>query len=76
MLSLFEEFLLESGAFVVGLAGQVPLLAGPVLRSCFDVLMPIGNRAMSVPDAMNCTGANLRRAALDLGNLLALRSRA
>jgi glycerate 2-kinase len=64
----------ERGAFVVGLAGQVPLLAGPVLRSCFDVLMPIGNRAMSVADAMNCTGANLRRAALDLGNLLAPRA--
>jgi glycerate kinase len=64
----------ERGAFVVGLAGQVPLLAGPVLRTCFDVLMPIGNRAMPVADAMNCTGANLRRAALDLGNLLALRT--
>jgi glycerate kinase len=63
----------RQGAFVVGLAGQVPLSASPALRSGFDALIAIGNRAMSVTEAMQCTAENLRRTALDLGNLFALR---
>ena len=62
------------GAFVVGLAGQVPLQAGAALRSGFDVLIPIGNRAMSVSEALASTAQNLYRAAFDLGNLLGLRN--
>ena len=60
------------GAFVIGMAGEVPLQAGAHLRSGFDVLMPIGNRAMAVAEAMACTAQNLQRAAFELGNLLAL----
>ena len=61
------------GAFVIGLAGEVPLVPSPTLRAGFDVLMAIGNRAMSVTEAIECTGENLRRTASDLGNLLAWR---
>jgi glycerate kinase len=63
----------QRGAFVVGLAGQVPLRAGSALRAGFDVLIPIANCAMSVSDAMASTAENLRRTAYVLGNLLALR---
>jgi glycerate kinase len=63
------------GIFVVGLAGQVPLQAGQVLRAGFDALIPIGNRAMSLAEAMDCTAQNLRRAATELGNVLALGER-
>jgi glycerate kinase len=65
----------ERGAFVVGLAGQVPLVPSSILRSCFDALIPIGNRAMAVAEAMSCTAENLSRTAFELGNILALRQR-
>lgn len=65
----------QHGAFVVGLAGQVPLQASAALRSGFDALIPIGHCAMSVAEAMSCTALNLRRAAMELGNILALRER-
>ncbi len=61
------------GASVVGLAGQVPLVPSAALRACFDVLLPIGNRAMTLTDAMSCTAQNLWRTAFELGNALALR---
>jgi glycerate kinase len=63
----------QRGAFVIGLAGQVPLQASAELRQGFDALIPIGNRAMPVAEAMASTEQNLYRAAFDLGNLLAFR---
>ena len=63
----------QRGAFVIGLAGQVPLVPSPVLRAGFDVLLSIGNRAMTVAEAMACAAANVQRTAFELGNLLALR---
>ena len=63
----------EKGAFVIGVAGYVPLVPGQRLRACFDVLLPIGHRAMTLADAMAATAANLSRTASELGNLLALR---
>jgi glycerate kinase len=62
------------GAFVIGLAGEVPLVPSHALRAGFDVLSAIGNRAMSVAEAIECTAANLRRSACDIGNLLAFRA--
>jgi len=59
------------GAFVVGLAGQVPLTAGCALNAGFDALIPIGHRAMTTAEAIRSTADNLRRTALQLGNLLA-----
>ena len=59
------------GAFVVGMAGAVPLEPGPVLRSGFDVLIAIGHRPMTLPEALAATAENLERAARDLGNTLA-----
>jgi len=56
----------------VGQAGQVPLVSSSILRSCFDALIPIGNRAMTVAAAMSCTAENLSRTAFELGNILAL----
>jgi glycerate kinase len=58
------------GAFVVGMAGQVPLRPSPALRSCFDALLPIGHRAMPLAEALECTAENLERTAFDLGNIL------
>ena len=63
------------GAFVVGLAGEVPLVASPALRAGFDVLSAIGNRIMTASEAIACTADNLCRTACDIGNLLAFRAR-
>jgi glycerate kinase len=60
------------GAFVVGFAGRVPLHAHPNLREGFDALIPIGHSTMNLEEALSCTSDNLRRSAIDLGNLLAL----
>lgn len=62
------------GAFVVGLAGEVPLVPSAALRAGFDVLTAIGNRAMTVAEAIECTAENLRRTACDIGNFLAFRA--
>jgi glycerate kinase len=59
------------GAFVIGLAGEVPLAPSPTLRAGFDVLLAIGHRVMSTPEAIACTAENLRRTACDIGNFLA-----
>jgi glycerate kinase len=61
------------GAFVVGLAGSVPLAASPGLHAGFDALLPIGHGVMTLADALERTADNLRRTACELGNLLALR---
>jgi glycerate kinase len=58
------------GAFVVGLAGQVPLTPSRVLDAGFDALIPIGHRAMTTAEAIGSTAANLRRTGLQLGNFL------
>ncbi len=58
------------GAFVVGLAGQVPPTLSPVLNSGFDVLLPIGHGAMTLPEALGSTADDLRRTASQLGNFL------
>jgi glycerate 2-kinase len=57
---------------VVGFAGQVPLEPSAALRACFDVLIPIGHRAMTLAEAQHSTADNLRRTAWALGNVLAL----
>jgi glycerate kinase len=57
--------------FVIGLAGNVPVQPSAMLRSRFDVLMPIGNRPMTLADALLGTAENLQRTAFELGNLLA-----
>jgi glycerate 2-kinase len=61
------------GALVVGLAGEVPLAPSAALRAGFDVLLAIGNRSMTVAEAIGCTAENLRRTACEIGNLLAFR---
>jgi glycerate kinase len=58
------------GAFVVGLAGQVPLAPSPVLNAGFDALLPIGHRVMTTAEAIGSTADNLRRTAQQLGNFL------
>jgi glycerate kinase len=63
------------GAFVVGMAGRVPLVASPELRAGFDALLPIGDGVMTMEVALGRTADNLRRTALELGNLLALGGR-
>jgi glycerate kinase len=60
------------GAFVVGMAGRVPLVASPELRLGFDALLAIGDGVMTVDEALGRTAANLRRTAVELGNVLAL----
>jgi glycerate kinase len=63
------------GAFIIGLAGEVPLDPSPTLRAGFDMLTAIGHRAMGVTEAIACTAANLRRTARDIGNFLAFNGR-
>jgi glycerate kinase len=58
------------GAFVVGVAGQVPLTPSPILGGAFDVLLPIGHRAMTLDESIASTADNLRRTALQIGNWL------
>src|SRR5450631_1977249 len=49
------------GAFVVGLAGQVPLKPSAALGAGFDALIPIGHCCMNAADAISATAENLRR---------------
>jgi glycerate kinase len=60
------------GAFVVGMAGRVPLVTSPELREGFDALLAIGDGVTTLDVALGRTADNLRRTALELGNLLAL----
>lgn len=63
------------GAFVVGMAGRVPLVTSPELRAGFDALLAIGDGVTTMQVALGRTADNLRRTALELGNLLALSGR-
>ncbi|MEO6219281.1 MAG: glycerate kinase [Ginsengibacter sp.] len=57
---------------VIGLAGKLPMERNLNLEKYFDILMPIGNRPMSVETALASTECNLIRTSKELGNLLAL----
>jgi glycerate kinase len=63
------------GALVVGMAGRVPLVASAELRAGFNVLLAIGDGVATLDVALSRTADNLRRTALELGNILALRGR-
>ncbi len=60
---------------VIGLAGSIPLTPDPSFRQYFDVLLPIGNAPLPLPEAMRGTAANLTRTAAAVGDLLELRVR-
>ncbi len=58
---------------VIGLAGKIPLFPGEALQQYFDVLLPINNEVTDISTALANTQLNLKRAAITVGNLLALR---
>jgi glycerate kinase len=60
------------GIPVIGLAGMVPLSTNESLYQYFDVLMPISHKPLNLQTALQCTFANLKRTAFEIGNLLAL----
>jgi glycerate kinase len=62
----------EHGLPVIGLAGNVPREPSKSLQEFFDVLMPIGHQPCDLSIALEDTAANLRRTAMEVGNLLAL----
>jgi glycerate 2-kinase len=60
------------GLPVIGLAGNVPIEPIKNLQNYFDVLLPIGNQPCSLTTALATTASNLKRTAVELGNLLAI----
>jgi glycerate kinase len=60
---------------VIGLGGEVPINPGEELSRYFDVLMPIGNRPISLAEALNNTRENLIRTAKTIGDMLAIKHR-
>lgn len=62
----------QKGLPVICLAGKVPLIINPSIRTYFDVLIPIGHQPLDLPDALTATESNLIRTAEGLGDLLAL----
>lgn len=62
----------KEGIPVIGLAGKVPLVDSQDLRSCFDVLLPIGNEPTGIDNALSNTYQNLIRTSFNIGNLLSL----
>jgi glycerate kinase len=57
---------------VIGFAGKVPLVASKKMSEYFDILISISNGPSDVVAAMQSTEKNLKRAAKEIGNLIAL----
>ncbi len=62
----------KKGIPVIGIAGKVPLVRDSVLHQYFDVLLPIGHKPASLPDAFHYSKENLTRTSIEIGNLLSL----
>ena len=60
------------GLPVIGLAGNVPGEPNKNLQKYFDVLLPIGHQPCDLSIALKATADNLRRTAVELGNLMAI----
>ncbi|MCU7549691.1 glycerate kinase [Chitinophagaceae bacterium LB-8] len=60
------------GLPVIGLAGNVPIEPNKNLQKYFDVLLPIGNQPCNLATALASTSNNLKRTAVELGNLLTI----
>lgn len=60
-----------SGIPVIGLAGRIPHEIEGGLNDYFDSLIAINPGAVSLAEALPATAANLRRTAMQLGNLIA-----
>jgi glycerate kinase len=60
------------GLPVIALAGNVPLVPDKNLQKYFDVLLPIGHQPCDLATALKVTAGNLKRTAVELGNLLAI----
>lgn len=60
------------GIPVLALAGNVDVKNIDSLKEFFDILLPIGNGAGTLKDALSLTAANLTRTAREVGDLLAL----
>lgn len=58
---------------VIGLAGKIPLQTEASLKKYFDVLMPINNEP-SLEKSLHQAKDNLIRTALEIGDLLSLKS--
>jgi len=61
------------GLPVIGLAGRVPSDVDVDLQEWFDVLLAIGHAPVPLHEALATTRDNLKRTAIQLGNLLAHR---
>ena len=60
------------GIPVLALAGKIDVGNIDSLKYFFDVLLPIGNGAATLEDALSQTAVNLTRTAREVGDLLAL----
>ncbi len=60
------------GIPVVVMAGKIPLEDVALLKKHFDILLPLANQPQSLEEALSSTEENLRRAARELGDMLAL----
>lgn len=60
------------GLPVIGLAGRLPAEPDENLQKFFDVLLAIGHQPCDLSVALAATSSNLKRTALQLGNLLAI----
>ncbi len=57
---------------VIGIAGDVPLIANQSLQEFFDLLIPINNEATELKTAMDNTEKNLVRTGKLIGDILAI----
>jgi glycerate kinase len=60
------------GIPVLALAGKIDLKNIASLKEVFDILLPIGNGAGTLEEALSLTAVNLTRTAREVGDLLAL----
>jgi glycerate kinase len=60
------------GIPIVVMAGRIPLEDVELLKKHFDILLPLANEPLSLEEALSKTEENLRRAARELGDMLAL----
>ena len=60
------------GVPVIGLAGKVPEEPNKNLQKYFDALLAIGNQPCDLEAALKNTAANLKRTAMELGNLVVM----
>lgn len=63
----------EKNIPVIGLAGKIPLDTDAELDRYFDALFAIGHQPLSLESAMQLTAASLKRTAMMIGNMLAIK---